>query len=1129
MRITTLLLTLFVFYSNAAEAFAQNARVSINKTNVRLDEILNEIEKQTDYLFVYNNQINSKERHSIKAKDKAVSEVLNDLLNNAGFSYTLEGKHIVLAKSAKKSLTSEAEIQQEKKNVTGIVLDKFGETIIGANVVIKGTTTGVITDIDGRFSLEVSEGEIIEISYIGYLSQEFLVGNQNEVKISLVEAALGLDELVVVGFGVQKKVNLTGAVSSVKMDKILGDRPVTSLGSALQGTIPGFTASSSPVPGGGNNWNIRGFGSITGGGPLVLVDNVVYTDLSLLNPADIESVSVLKDASAAAIYGARASFGVILITTKKSKKNETLTINYNNNFSLSKVSNLPELASPIDFINTLANGGYSSIWSGQNIESYQDLLTQYNNDPSIYPKGWTEVNGTKYFLQENDVQKEMFESSWKQTHNISAQGGSERIKYRLSLGQTSENGVLVTSKDAFKRTSIIGYVSSDITSWFETSLDISYNQGNKTYPFLDSSSELGIWKTNLPSYHPIGTLPYGNNGEDFTVMTPANVIRMTDVSRTITDNTRILSRSVLKPFDGFQAILEYSYQASFQDYESYANPFQVHQGLAESIKPSTSTTPFTQERRVTKYTTINAFGTYNKTYNDAHNLSLLAGFNQESSDYRFLHSQAYNMISSGLPSIGGTDGVTPSKTKDNYVQYALRSGFFRAAYNYNERYFIEMNGRHDLSSKFPKGYRAGFFPSFAAAWNIINEPFMEESHSFLSVLKLRSSYGILGNQNIGAYSYLPTMDIVNANWLYGNNIPKTLNAPDLVRANFTWENVKSINGGIDLGFFNNRINASFDIFRRNTIGMLGPSSDLPAVAGAPAPLQNAANLKTNGWEITLSWKDQVGQVNYGLDFNLYDSHSYITKYKNETGLLSSSHYTGKKIGEIWGYVTDGFYTADDFTETGALKEGVVQINGVTSHPGDIKYANLSDDDNSLNMIDTGDNTVDNPGDRQIIGNSEARFQYGLNGYANWKGFGLSFLLQGVGKRDAWIGGDITFPMMSQYSTVYEHQVGEIWTENNPDAFYGRIYENGGSSQGSNQRVSDKFLYNAAYLRVKNISLSYVVPNKYLQNIYLKNLKVFLSTENPFTFDHLPKGIDPSNLNWGYPHPRTISFGINFNL
>lgn len=1116
-------------------AFAQEQKVTVELKNATLKQVFKSIEGQTTYRFSYRNTlVDDKNDITISKRQVGVSVVLNEALKGRNLVYT-----IVSSKSIVISDLKEQSTPSKNKRVSGQVKSANGEPIIGANVKVTGTTIGCITDLDGNFTLEgVPDNAKLTVSYIGFQTQEIAVSGKSQLSVVLKEDTEMLDEVVVVGFGSQKKVNLTGAVGSVQMDKVLGDRPATSLGSILQGSMPGFTASSSAIPGGENQWNIRGLESITGGAPLILVDNVVFNDLNLLNPADIESVSVLKDASSAAIYGARASFGVILITTKKAKKNETLTINYNNNFAFSRATNIPEPASPIDFISTLKDGGYTSLWSGQHIDTYMNLLTDYNENPSGYPLGWTDIDGTKYFLRENSIMDEMLETAWKQTHNISAQGGSEKIRYRLSLGYTNEDGVLVTDKDAFSRINVTGYVSGDITPWFNTSLNISYNNGNKKYPFVDSSSELNnLWRTNLPSYHPIGMLPYGTEGEEYWVMTPANIINLTDVQKTVTDNTRLLSRSVLKLFDGFEAILEYSYQASFQDIESYANYFEVHQGLAESIKPSTSTTPFTQQRSSTKYTTINAFATYNKTFNQGHNVSALAGFNQEKSDYRYLLARSYNMISNELPSISGSDGSTPPTTSDSYTQYALRSGFFRANYNYKQRYFIETNGRYDLSSKFPKKSRGGFFPSFSAAWNIANEPFMENYSRDVSTLKLRASYGVLGNQNISAYSYYPTMNVVNAPWIYEGNVPKTLEAPGMVRANFTWEKVESINGGFDFGFLNNRLSGSFDVYRRNTIGMLGPSVELPSVAGATAPLQNAADLKSVGWELSLSWKDRIDKVNYGIGFNLYDSRSYITRYKNDTGLFydrneaqSAKRYRkGMEIGEIWGYIADGFYTADDFLENGSLKDGVVRINGVTSHVGDIKYKNLRDDENSVNVIDTGDGTVNNPGDRTIIGNSNARFQFGANGFVNWKGIDFSFILQGVGKRDAWIGGDITFPMASQYGTVYKHQVGKIWTEDNTNAYYGRIYENAGSSQSANQRISDKFLYNAAYLRVKNITLSYTIPDRYLRNIYIKNLKLFVSGENLFTFDHLPTGIDPENLNWNYPYSRTISFGINLNL
>lgn len=1127
-----------VFDTAMAQSTSQpnpDQRISISASDTPLRTVLGKIEQETGFLFVYNRQaINSDQPITFRASNMPLKEVLSGVFSGKQVSYRLEGGNIVLFAQQERPAVAEAATSSNLMLVSGTVKDSQGEPVVGARVHCQQTKTTVATDVLGVFGIRVPVDAVLHVSFIGYVAQEVVVGKQTQIAVVLAEDVQHVDEVVVVGYGTQKKTNLTGAVSQVNMEKVLGDRPVTSLGTALQGAMPGLTASTSAQPGGGNTFNIRGFTSITGGTPLILVDNVVYNDLYLLNPADIESVSVLKDAASAAIYGARAAFGVVLITTKKAKKNETLTINYNNNFAFKTTTGLPELASPSDFLQTLKNGGYASIWSGQNVDSYLTLLDQYRADPSLYPLGWTESQGVKYFLRQTDVYGDMFETGFQQIHNVSAQGGGERVQYRIALGYTSDDGVLVTDKDDFKRFNVTSYVSGNITKWLSTSLNVDYSNGIKRYPYVDPSSELGIWKSNLPSYHPVGSLPYGSGGDalSYPVMTPSNIIELAQADKTITDNTRILSRTVINPVEGLKGVLEIGYQMGLTDYESYANLFKVHQGLAESIKPSTAKTPFTSSKAITKYTTLNAFVTYDKAFGKKknHNFSVLGGYNQEYSDYRYQYSQVYNMISNELPSLSTSDGSTPPKTSDAYNQYALRSAFFRATYNYDQRYFIELNGRYDLSSKFPQGYRGGFFPSVSGAWNLAREQFMAPASNVISLLKIRGSYGELGNQNVDNYGYYAMMDVIAANWINGGLVPKTLNAPGMVRANYSWEKVITANLGLDFALFNNQLNGTVEVYQRDTKGMLGPGEELPSVAGATAPKQNAADLRTRGWEVSLSWRGQIGKDwNYSIGANVFDSRSVITRYKNETKTLSADYYEGQEIGEIWGYVANGFYTADDFDATGKLKEGVVSINGYTVQEGDIKFLNLNDEDGK-NEINTGDNTATNPGDRRIIGNSRPRYQFGVNGSIEWKGLSLSFMMQGAGERQTWIGGAITFPMPDQYSTVYTHQVGRVWTPDNIEhAFYGRLRPNATGSQASNQRVSDKFLYSSWYVRFKNITLAYALPESALRKIYLKGVKVFLSAENPFTFCDLPKGIDPESLSWGYPYARTISFGVNITL
>ncbi|WP_289053210.1 SusC/RagA family TonB-linked outer membrane protein [Carboxylicivirga marina] len=1127
MRLTMVML-IVTLMNLSASTYSQNKNVSLKLKNATIEEALKQI--QTDLgidIYFQTEMIPQGSTVDFETQSATVAEIMDAVLKDTGLTYRMIDDNMVIVPRQSTVNTS----AQQGLTVSGTVTDVNGEPLPGVTVSIEGTTTGTITGIDGTYSLQnVEEGSVLLYSFIGFETQTISVAGRTSIDVTLVEEVTDLNEVVVVGYGTQKKVNTTGAVTQVKMDEVLGDRPVTGIGAILQGTMPGFTSSTSARPGGGNDFNIRGMESINGGSPLILVDNVVYNDFKLINPDDIESVSVLKDAASAAIYGARAAFGVILITTKQGKRNEKVSISYNNNFAVSSVNNLPEYASPTDFIQTLKDGEYSSIWSGQNIDTYLDLLQDYSSNPQDYPLGWTDDGGTKYFLKETGYYENSFEPSFKQIHNVSVKGGSKTINYRISLGYLDEDGILVNNKDAFTRTSVSSYVNGDITSWLSTSLDVKFNKGIQKYPFIDGSSELRLWKANVPSFHPEGMLPYGTDGEEYPVYTTENIVNLADVSKNVTRNTRIFSKTELKPFKGLKAILEYSYQMGLTDYESYANYFEVHQGVLENIKPSTKANPFTSRRSSTEYTSLNAYLSYNKSFNSVHNISGVAGFNQEESDYRYLNARAFNMISNELPSLVGTDGLTPPEATDAYSDFALRGGFFRFNYNYKEKYLIEFNGRYDLSSKFPTDTRSGFFPSVSAAWNIARESFMQPTEDFITTLKLRASYGSLGNQSVPNYGYLPDMPITSSTWLYNGLLPQTMGSMPMVRANYTWEEVNTINGGVDFGAFNNRLTGSFDIYTRKTLGMLGPVEQLPAVAGAAAPRQNAADMETNGWELAMNWKGKAGAVKYSLGFNIYDSRSVITRYKNETKLLSSPYYVGKEIGEIWGYVTDGFYTESDFDANGILNDDVTSIRGVVSSEGDIKFKNLMDDDNSVNEINSGDNTATNPGDRKIIGNSRARYQYGANGSLNWKNFGFSFLLQGVGKRDAWIGGNFVFPMSGQFSTVYADQVGKIWTpDNKENAFYGRIYENGGQSQESNQRVSDKFLSNAAYLRVKNITLSYSLPKQILSKVKINNAKIFVSGENLLTFDKLPSGIDVQNLNWNYPQFRTISFGVNLNL
>ncbi|RGM34359.1 SusC/RagA family TonB-linked outer membrane protein, partial [Phocaeicola plebeius] len=551
------------------------------------------------------------------------------------------------------------------------------------------------------------------------------------------------------------------------------------------------------------------------------------------------------------------------------------------------------------------------------------------------------------------------------------------------------------------------------------------------------------------------------------------------------------------------------------------------------------------------------YATYDLTIKDIHKMKFMAGFNQESSYMDELEAYSYGQAVIEVPSLGG--GTSTLKANDSYDEYAVRGGFFRVNYSYNDIYLLEVNGRYDGSSKFPKNSRFGFFPSVSAGWNIAQESFMERTRTWLDGLKLRASYGVIGNQNIPTYAFNPTMSINNKynGWLQnGNYVAAITTLPSLVSQNFTWEKVGTVDVGLDLTMLSNRLTGTFDWYQRNTNGMLAPGMQLPAVVGAEAPYQNTADMRTRGWEVALNWRDMVGNLEYRVGFNLSDSKSIITKYDGNSDYLLSSqrtniytggtytfwdYYEGKEVGEIWGYEFDGFYTVDDFknTTTWELKDGIAKPDNANPMPGDVKFKNLRDDEKGTNLITSGDNTLKNPGDRKVIGNEMPRYLYGINLGLGYKGFDLSVFMQGTGRRDKWIANTLTFPLYSDFKFIPLYEgLENYWkpadvangdyTCVNPDAEYPRIYGSYGN-QASNYRESDKYLCDASYFRIKNVTLSYTFPKPVISKLLLRQLKAFVSIENLATFSSLPKGIDPETLTWDYPAFRTVSFGINVTL
>lgn len=1047
-----------------------------------------------------------------------------------------------------------SDITQQDGVCKGVVKDNQGETVIGASVVVKGSTNGTITGLDGDFTLDnVKRGDVIQISYIGYVSQE-VVWQGTPLNITLKEDSQTLEEVVVVGFGSQKKANLTGSVSQVKMDDVLGERPVTNVKNALQGSMPGLMVSGGASPGEAKSFNIRGTVSINGMNPLVLIDNV-EGDIDLLNPEDIESVTVLKDAASSAIYGARAAAGVILITTKKAKKGEKFSLNYNANFGFQTSINSPKQASLDEYLRAYQAAGFSETYYAGNgsVSKWREYLAGYKENPAAYPTVGDGIyigeDGAPYYLNDKDVYKAFQETSFMQTHNLTANGGTEKLRYRLSAGLTKEDGPLIESKDTYMRKNISSFISADITDWLTQEADFRYTVADRSEPM---GSGDGIYCMNHISFYPSGMMPGSVNtsvGKDLPLITPENQIRYNNPYLTDTDNTRIYLRTIMRPIKGLELVGEYTYDRKNWQKSYYAKKWEYTTEQLGSNNSVTSDYLFKSEDHE-DYNALNLYGTYNFSIKEDHMFKVMAGFNQERKQNSWISVQTHDMIAPSAPSFTSATGkIIP---QNSYSDYAIRGAFYRINYNYKDRYLFEANGRYDGSSKFPKDDRFGFFPSFSVGWNIARESWMEKALDYVSDLKLRASWGQIGNQNIGNYGYYSTMQPVgNSNyWLKDGEFITYISTPGLVSNSFTWETVETLDIGFDASMFNSRLQVTFDWYQRTTRDMLIAGIQLPAVVGTSAPMRNAADMRTRGWEIAVNWRDQIGDWKYNVGFNLYDYKSKITKYSNnEDKLLSQNYYEGKTLGEIWGYVSDGFYTIDDFDGPGTwqLKDGVASLDGYNPRPGDEKFVNLNDD-RGTNEINSGLNTVDSPGDQKVIGNSTPRYNFGVNLGVSYKGFSLSAILQGTAKRDVWIGGMSLFPFggsAKAYYPVFYNQTDywepmgscdgqytendrEYWVAKNPDASLYRLYSNM-QNHGSNQRASTKYLQNGAYMRLKNITLAYTFPKALISKVSLSALKVFVSAENLATISSLPKGYDPERLSWGYPFYRTLSFGLNVTL
>lgn len=1039
-------------------------------------------------------------------------------------------------------VSTETSITQQADKATGTIEDEMGP-ITGASVVVKGTTNGTVTDMDGKFTLSnVKKGDVIQISFIGYISQEVKYTGQSTIKVQLKEDTQTLDEVVVVGFGTQKKVNLTGSVSMVNAE-VIESRPVQNVSQALQGVVPGLNFSVNS--GGGTldntlNVNIRGAGTIgdgSGSSPLILIDGI-EGNMNAINPNDIETISVLKDAASASIYGARASFGVIMITTKGGKAGKT-SVSYSGNVRFTDALQIPEMMDSYQFAQyfnaAAANAGQSAVFSAevmQRIIDYQAGKITSVSTPNSEGK-WNMYAGananTNWF---KEVYRDWVPSH---EHNLSVSGGNEKVTYRVSGSFMNQNGLIRFGKDKFNRYTVDAKISAKLTDWATMNYTNKWTREDYDRPTYMT----GLFFHNIARRWP--TCPvYDDNGyltDGMELLQMRDGGRQTHEKNYYTQQLGFVFEPIKDWFihaDGnMRTYNNNEHYAVLPVSAHYANgtPYYISWDGGASYSPGASRV---YEYRYTEdYFTTNIYTDYSKTIN-GHFFKAMVGFNAELTKYDSTSGRGDKLISSETPYLGQT--TSEQKVTGGRAENSVAGFFGRINYNYEDRYMVELNGRYDGSSRFIGDKRWGFFPSFSAGWNIAREAFFGDLSEIISTLKVRGSWGQLGNTDTkdAWYPFYQTMPTSTANgsWLIGGAKPNLAGLPGIVSSLKTWETIESWDVGLDWSLLNNRLTGSWDYFTRYTYDMIGPAPELPSVLGADAPKINNSDMKSYGFELELSWRDRIRDFNYGVKFVLSDAQQEIMNYPNDSKTLASGHYSGKKLNEIWGYTTVGIAQTQEEMDTHLVKNKPSW--GSSWSAGDIMYADLNGD----GVVNNGANTVDNPGDMKVIGNSTPRYNFGLTLDAAWKGIDFSIFFQGIGKRDYWLDGPYFWGANGgQWQSAGFTEHWDFWRgENDPlGANQGAYYPRASFDGGKNQYRQTRYLQNAAYIRIKNLQLGYTLPKQWVSKAGMSSVRVYLSGDNLLTFSDITGVFDPETLgsDWGdgklYPLSRTISVGLNVNF
>lgn len=1075
--------------------------------------------------------------------------------------------------------TSSAAISAEQSNrtVKGVVLDSQDYPLVGVAVIQDGTTNGVMTDENGSFTITLPAGATnVTVTCLGYATKNMTVpSGQDVIKIYLSEDAVALDETVVVGYGTQKKVNLTGAIATVS-SKDLENRTSATLTHMLMGTTPGLNVTmSSGRPGNSASINIRGVNSINSANPLVLIDGT-EGDLSKINPADVESISVIKDASAAAVYGARASYGVVLVTTKSGESEEgKATVRYSGRFGWTEPTTSTDFETR-GYYSVYLNDLFMSRYNGKNYTYYTEAdmeqLWARRNDVVENPeRPWVMIDqragrDTYVYYANTDWYHELFKDQHpQQQHNLSLSGGNKYMKYFVSAGYNYEEGVVRINPDKLNKVNFRAKVDFDINKYMRLSNNTSYYRSSYFYPGRSSVNQIFSLMTvhalaSYPAYNPDGTaLAMTHFADNNYIMDGMWAVLANNGhgNKDINDNLFNTTELTIKPFKQLEIKANFTYgfnqtrcanRAVQAEFSRYPGVIQTVSGrgwaenyLYESINTHT-------------YYSTNVYATYADTFKENHNLKVMAGFNWEQKDLKDMSATGYYLMSETLQDFNlvgtGADGNKRVEIGGGHNVSEIAGIFARINYDYKGKYLFEVSGRYDGTSRFAPDSRWGSFPSASAGWRISEEPFFQPAKKAIENLKVRYSYGNLGNQQMSSYyPYIRTITPGTQTWIFGTAseaTTATIGAP--VAQGLTWETTEQHNLGVDMAFLNNRLSFTGEVYMRNTNNMLTAGEALPAVYGAAVPQKNVADLSTKGYELMLVWKD-VFQLagkpfSYNVTATFSDYVTDVTRYKNDDKTFALAHYEGKRWGEIWGYCIDGLFASDAEAKeyTTQIKHESVKVQGFGEEAnwrgGDLKFIDLNGD----GKINLGQNRVGDPGDRKVIGNTQPRYNYGLNLGFQWMGFDFSIFFQGIGKMDYYpVSNTIMFwgPFARPYATLMPRDFHTmLWTEENKDAYFPRA--RGYSANNSNNPlnvVNDRYLQDISYCRLKNLTVGYTLPKKWTDKINVGNVRFYFSGENlhywapGFHSDY----IDPEMAQTGastmriYPWQKSFIFGVDLSF